>query len=349
MFTQFSAHLYQLAAAEEYRMINQGEMTTETISPHWIMRKHEMATVIDLHVVDSSKINWTKIIETSHLNNENAKTIMDQCKQVASIYVLFGGEIPDWQNAEAYFGQKIYSVFWHVDAEGGKISAPKGQPKKLFGLNTLVEKAFVAIDETVDISGFGKHIKPLQPQNKYPIITGALIAINLTVLVFMVLSGFPNDFWVPRTFGAIYPPWVFEYGQWWRLFTAMFVHFGWAHLGANTFGLIVFGSRVEKYLGRIAFCLIYLLAGLLGSVFSIFISTAYSAGASGAIYGLIGALFIFTRLTKRSIEFINWYLMFTYIGIGIAMGFATPGIDNAGHVGGLIGGVIIGWIYVKLT
>jgi len=127
----------------------------------------------------------------------------------------------------------------------------------------------------------------------------------------------------------------------------MFIHFGIGHFFANVMGLIVFGTRVERYFGRVAFLVIYVLAGLLGSLASLFFTQGYAAGASGAIYGIIGAIFAYTRITGRDIEHMNWYTLFFFIGIGLAVGFLTPGIDDFGHLGGLVGGLLIGAIMVK--
>ena len=347
MFALFSANLYRLASEAEYKLATPNADDISTVI-HWTMQKLEMATVITLQVIDFSQLSWADALAIDNAHRPWANSLRGKVGQAASVYLLVGGAVPDWQGAEEYFGQDVYSIFWYIDLNSGEISAPKGQPKKLFGLEVMINKAIKGIHHDNPTSIFGKTIMPLQPKYKYPIITGLIIAVNVIILALMYLNGYPGDIWVPRSFGAIYPPWVFEYGQWWRLFTAMFVHFGAAHLAANTFGLLIFGTRVERYFGRVRFCLIYLFAGLLGSVFSIFISQGYAAGASGAVYALVGALFAYTRLTKRSIEFMNWYLMFTYIGIGIAMGFATPGIDNAAHIGGLIGGAVFGaWIGMK--
>ena len=92
-----------------------------------------------------------------------------------------------------------------------------------------------------------------------------------------------------------------------------------------------------------------MLAGLLGSAFSlvnIYLAQVpiVSAGASGAVYGLVSALFGYTRRTKRTVEFLNWHFMLIYIGLGMVMGVATPGIDNFAHLGGLVGGIVLGYL-----
>jgi rhomboid protease GluP len=128
----------------------------------------------------------------------------------------------------------------------------------------------------------------------------------------------------------------------------MFVHFDIMHLLANSFGIIVFGTRIERYFGRICFVILYVGTGLVGSLFSFANlywtrSGAVSGGASGAVYGLIAAVFIITRVTHSYIETLNHRIMLMFIAIGLVMGFMMPGIDNAGHIGGMVGGVVLGF------
>jgi len=277
-----------------------------------------------------------------------------------------------------YYGQSAYSVFWWLNLNSGAVTVSKNQPAQLFGIRGLIEKARAGAiseveSESQDAPKKAKkyEVTPLAPIHRVPILTFVLIGINAVILLLIYLAGFPGDMTVPRNlgaiyaeripesiiaglpdsiavwlqnfnFGAIYPDDIFEYGQWYRLFTAIFIHFGVNHFLANIMGLLVFGTRVERYFGRIAFLVIYIFAGLLGSLFSLYITTAYAAGASGAIYGLIGAIFIYTRMTGRSVELMTWYILFMFIGVGIAMGFITDGVDNAGHLGGLVGGLIVG-------
>ncbi|MCL2215728.1 MAG: rhomboid family intramembrane serine protease [Defluviitaleaceae bacterium] len=330
MFAQFSTRLYTLVANQEYQISGDGT--------HWTAQKVEMTTLIILNVLDTTQIDWSALQHHDAQVRKNAEGLLDRVKQVANIYVLAGGEKPDFEGGAPYYGQPVYSVFWHVDLSTGEVSAPKGQPRKVFDLQSLIAQA-------CNTSKAIAPIEHLRAKYRHPVITYILIGINALILGLMYLAGYPGDFLIPMRFGAIVPYLVHEHGEWFRLFTAMFVHFGVAHFAANAFGLIVFGSRMERYFGRSAFIAIYFLSGLLGSLASLFLSQAYAAGASGAIYGLVGALFAYTRITKRTIESLNWFFMFIYIGIGIAVGFSTTGIDNFAHLGGLLGGVILGVVY----
>jgi len=354
MFSQFSALLYRLAAAENYRIAatNSDDISATT---HWVAQKVEMATLVTLHVMDFTRGDFSQVLDFDAKSGNGAEAL--DYAQVANLYILAGGNAPDFLGAEEYFGQQVYSVFWHVNLDTGEISVPRGQPKKLFNIREMVARAFGGMHVAHIPANFSEISRPARPvaKHKWPIISIAVIIANAVVLGLMYMAGYNDNvasLVVPVRFGAIVSDFVVYYGQWWRLFTAMFVHFGGAHFFANAFGILIFGTRLERYLGRRMFCAVYLCAGLMGSVFSLahqyFMQPhVISAGASGAVYGIVGAIFIYTRITKRSIEGIGWYVMLLYIGLGFAMGFATPGIANFAHLGGLLGGMFIGGIYAK--
>jgi rhomboid protease GluP len=163
----------------------------------------------------------------------------------------------------------------------------------------------------------------------------------------MYLNGYPSDNTAALRLGAIVPDIIYT-GEYWRLFTAMFVHFGFIHFLANMGGLMIIGLRVEKRLGHIPVLIIYLLGGLAASLCSLFFTRGYAAGASGAVFALDGAALAYTFLTKKPIEELTNQVMFMYILVGIAMGFGMAGIDNAAHVGGLLTGLALGAVITKL-
>ena len=343
MFARFSASLYTQAASQEYRLTHGG---TDDLSKagHMILQKVEMATLINLHILQGELISNDWLVQFDKVTRQNAEQYIGRVGQVAFVYVIAGGETPSWEGAEEYHGQPVYSVYWHVNPATGEVSAPKGHPKKLFGLDKMIKNAYAETDMTTSMKDLMQKVDDsrLKPKYSYPLLTYGIILINAIVLGLMYLDGFPGDPLVPMRFGAIVPGLIHERVEWYRLFTAMFIHFGIGHFAANALGLFIFGSRVEMYFGRLAFLLIYVIAGLLGSVFSLYLSQAYSAGASGAVYALIGAIFAYTRITKRTIGQLDWYMMFMFVGIGIAMGFVTPGVDNFAHLGGLLGGMVLG-------
>lgn len=183
--------------------------------------------------------------------------------------------------------------------------------------------------------------------------TRILIGANIAVFVLMTIYGIVvyND-WngtqngrVLLTFGAKVNELV-AYGQVWRLLTAMFIHIGIIHLLFNLYALNALGPLVEGFFGHRRFLLIYLIGGLWGSVASYRFSDALSAGASGAIFGLVGAATVyFLRYRENFGERGRAIVqnMFVVIGINLVFGLSMAGIDNWGHMGGLIGGAVVAY------
>ena len=172
-----------------------------------------------------------------------------------------------------------------------------------------------------------------------PIFTFLFIAIQLVVFAWMELEGSSED---PRTlleFGAKFNPLIFA-GEWYRFITPIFIHIGVLHLIMNTMALYYLGALVERMFGSIRFFLIYMIAGIMGSIASFAFSPHLSAGASGAIFGCFGALLYFGIFQPKLFLRTLGYNILIVIVFNLALGFAIPGIDNAGHIGGLIGGFV---------
>ena len=131
--------------------------------------------------------------------------------------------------------------------------------------------------------------------------------------------------------------------EWWRLVTSMFLHGGIMHLLLNIYGLALASLFIEPMLGKLRVAVLYLSAGIIGSLASVFwYENTISVGASGAIFGLFGGILVLTATsTMKRHEKKTIYLLFLpYIGISLLMGLAG-GIDNAAHIGGLLSGVMI--------
>ena len=127
-------------------------------------------------------------------------------------------------------------------------------------------------------------------------------------------------------------------GQWWRLLTACFVHYGALHLLLNAYALLQLGPALESALGRVRFTALYLVAGLAGSAASYALGpvNARAAGASGAVYGLAGAWLLLARRRRADAGPVVGFLV-----IGLLLSVSVPNIDLRGHVGGLLGGLAV--------
>jgi rhomboid protease GluP len=170
------------------------------------------------------------------------------------------------------------------------------------------------------------------------------LAANAIVWLLMTLSGGSTDTQVLIRFGAKVP-WLIATGEYWRLFAAIFIHIGFMHLLFNGYALYSLGPQIEGLFGHARFLVIYFFSGLAGSVASYSLSESLSAGASGAIFGLIGAWAIFLaghreQFGRRGQQALTQVAMVILFNLGLT--FTVPGIDVWGHLGGLIGGLILG-------
>ena len=171
----------------------------------------------------------------------------------------------------------------------------------------------------------------------------AILAINFIVFGLIELSpGGPAEYvYALVRFGALSRD-LIVMGEYHRLFTAMFVHIGWAHLLYNSMSLYIFGSRCEPHFGRLRFLLIYVVTGLCGNLVSLSMRPGVVAGASGAIFGLLGALLGAAMRSRSLVGGLNAksYLLFAVVSLGL--GLFTPNVANEAHLAGLVAGVLLG-------
>jgi len=135
---------------------------------------------------------------------------------------------------------------------------------------------------------------------------------------------------------------VTQHHEWWRLFTAMFVHLSWIHLAMNTFFLIYLGSQLELFVGRWRYLILYITAGLFGNVLSVALMDPYtiSGGASGALFGIAGALIMIEGILKKNIQSALANAFFLFL-----INSWMPHVNAIAHLGGLLVGIAFGYIY----
>jgi len=172
-----------------------------------------------------------------------------------------------------------------------------------------------------------------------PRLTYFFIVIQVLIFLIMEANGGTTNTETLIKYGAKFNPLILN-GEWWRFFTPIFIHIGIFHLAMNTIALYYLGTTVEKMFGHIRFFWIYLCSGFIGTLASFVFSPSISAGASGAIFGCFGALlylgFAYPQVFFRSMGM-------NVIGViifNLIFGFTVTGIDNAGHIGGLVGGFL---------
>ena len=175
-----------------------------------------------------------------------------------------------------------------------------------------------------------------------------IIAVNILVFAVMEFLGSTQDAGLMLEWGAAYTPLILE-GQWYRLFSSMFLHFGLGHLFNNMFLLLFMGDLLEKLVGKWRYLLIYLGSGLAGNLLSLFweLRTGdmyVSAGASGAIFGVVGGVLVLVLKNRGRVQDVTVRRLGFMVLLTIYYGFQTVGVNNAAHIGGLLGGILFTWI-----
>ena len=181
-----------------------------------------------------------------------------------------------------------------------------------------------------------------------PRLTYVFLAIIIAVFLAEEFTGGSTSSRNLIRWGANYAPLV-DAGQYWRLFTANFLHIGFMHIAVNAYSLYILGREVEALFGWRRFLVLYLLTGLSGAVFSYIFTHGLSAGASTALFGLFGALGAYYFRNRQMLGETGQRMLgnlaitlFINIAIGLSPG---SGIDNFGHLGGFVGGLALGWFF----
>lgn len=256
---------------------------------------------------------------------------------------------------EFYFdSEKIRNdLCWFIIPEEKKIITSKNQPSAVLNIHKIINGAFCDEENVsgVDFYFVSKNAREKKEgllKSRDTLATFIIIIINMVVFAVMELNGGSENIENLIRFGALYPKRVLNDGEIFRLFTNMFIHIGFAHIAANSLSLYILGTRSERFFGKALFLTIYVLSGIGASVMSMTFTNSVSAGASGAIFGIMGAMLTASAAEGKSMGGFSAYFMVFFSLINIGSGFFTDGIDNAGHIGGFITGCVIAFIYTFL-
>jgi rhomboid protease GluP len=186
---------------------------------------------------------------------------------------------------------------------------------------------------------------PVKLPELTPLVSYGLLGLTVLVFIFQLAGDFffQTDYLV--LFGAKINDRIYG-GELWRLFTPVFLHGSILHIAFNMYALTILGPRLERYYGHWRFLALYILSGFGGNVFSMMFTEAASLGSSTAIFGLIGAQGIFYYQNRKLFgaafrQALNSIITIALVNLLIGL---SPGIDNWGHIGGLVGGIIFAWL-----
>ena len=172
-----------------------------------------------------------------------------------------------------------------------------------------------------------------------------LVGANILIFILVELTGGSDNTLHMIRCGAAYTPLV-EAGEYYRLFTCMFLHFGFPHLLNNMLLLFCLGDYVERFIGKLRYLILYLAGGTAASLFSWYMEmrrgeAVVSAGASGAIFAVLGGLVVLLLLNRGRLEDLTIQRVAVMAALSIWVGFRSAGVDGYAHLGGFLGGAVL--------
>lgn len=228
------------------------------------------------------------------------------------------------------------SGIWFVDEVYKRIMIYENQPKdfaNLYGeITSLLEEKHNNIS-----SQLKKVISP---------VNSAIIIINILFYVYLAYIGDTYSGSFMYSHGAITWESIFIHGQYYRLVTCIFIHFGISHLSGNMLVLFFIGNRVEKAIGSCKYFVLYFGSGIFSSFMSVYTSYIRSenmvaGGASGAIFGVVGALLVISLFYRNRVKNIDVVSIILFVAYSLYSGLTSTGVDNVAHVAGFVSGSII--------
>lgn len=178
-----------------------------------------------------------------------------------------------------------------------------------------------------------------------------LIAVNVIYFLYLEIVGSTENVGFMYAHGALLSPAVLIDKEYYRLLTAMFMHFGISHIVNNMLVLFVLGDNLERALGHVKYLVLYFVCGIGSNWISMYLkgvdSFTVAAGASGAIFGVIGGLLYAVTINKGQLEDLSTRQLVVMIGFSLYFGFTSSGVDNMAHISGLVLGILLGLILYR--
>lgn len=291
------------------------------------LKKYENATKVFV-VVDNTKLRIISGEELAKIEEMVRQSLAEEDGELEILFIICTNDI----ERDSYLNLKF--TCWYVDTREKRIVVYENQPEDLDGIYGALEESIFKIAPKKKIN--------------IPWITILLILANIGVFIWLEINGSTTDSLYMLEHGASYWRLEFNNNEYYRFFTSMFMHFGYGHIINNMISLAIVGMFAEKIYGRWIYLLIYLSTGFLASL----ISSAYnmitdefviSAGASGAIYGIMGAVIAVMLLNRNSRKEMKERLI-AIICVLIYSSITSVGVDDVAHIAGLILGVLIGGV-----
>lgn len=296
---------------------------------------YKLVRIVSHYIHNNEQLNYD-YFRTKQISNKLKKKTLSFNMSVLNIYVDLGDNV-NISNDDEHFmsvfinkmkdinNKYLLEIFPDIVEKTGH--KEKGM-ELLFKITDDINKSNVKKNAMLD-KLFSK---------KTPYITYIIMGI---CFIMFLITGMGNDTGVLIEYGANLDVLV-KNGEYYRLLTSMFLHSGLLHLFFNMYALYIIGPQVESFFGKTKYLIIYLLSGISGSLLSVaFNVNTVSVGASGAIFGLFGALLYFGYNYRGYLGNVIKSQILPVVIINLMFGFISTGVDVAGHIGGLIGGIIV--------
>lgn len=325
---QLAMNLKSLLLQKDFHLVQQSQDTP--VFDLYIRIENPVCCVLAVQPHDNAKHRKEVAAFAERLQKQLSQI---QCTQIICLYLTIGAEpLEDVRPlADTDRMGNLHHIAWHYAIDTQTLRAADGSPDKLMSIEKLLRMAATGKElpkDTLreDLAG------------KRPVVTFSIFAICAALLLYGMVTG-QNEFLWERF--SVSKETVLGLGQYYRLITAMFFHGSIMHLAANSIYLFYFGSRTELLLGKARYVILYLISGICGGLCSVFLGHYASIGASGAIFGLLGAMLILTREKGSRYTGMNYATMVLLAFTALAMGFLDVGVDNWAHLGGFLSGALV--------
>lgn len=356
MFLKEQYTLYQIAhhflKKEQFSILTLNENAEEI----WL-EKHENKKTTIIRLVHNG-FDWqnhlrqdiARVFQTVH---NMQRIIKGKNIELHNVYVTANAPVDDWERLKKPMQLKekrpIKMKVYYLDEENfdQEIQRLQASTSEL-SINIDKSASELVMEEVVKANKQQLIELIQQKKNEYqnifsrskPFFTYCIMVINVLLFILLEMNGGSTRIATLIEFGAKYNPAILENNEWWRIISSTFLHIGVLHLIMNMLAVYYLGTIVERIYGRWRFLLIYFLAGIGGGLASLAFTVNVSAGASGAIFGLFGALLFFGLIYKRIFFQTMGYNILLILAINLIFGLFVQQIDMAAHLGGLLAGFI---------
>lgn len=296
--------------------------------------RREVQGITVLHVIDYRQGLYISTDQYTHLKEQIEAFFRDRGEREVHVMTLILSD--DTEKAKKLCGGDGFC--WVIDSREYRLLIHETQAADFYGWKDILEEFLFSLARE-SAAATGAKAAPKKRVDWRALSWVNIILVALNVIIFLICT-FTGDLLYNKGAFQLRALWQ---GEWYRLFTSMFLHWNVEHLFSNMIVLYYVGAIVERRLGAVSYTALYVLSGLAGNIFSMgyeFFTNAYgsSAGASGAVFGVEGALLFLVMAHRGKLEYMTAGRVAFAIAFSLYCGFTSPGVNNAAHVGGVLMG-----------